>query len=171
MLYHRVEAGALSRQGGAAELALIDPIPGGTAQLAKVDALIAGGSAKVSAEIAVCRTVLVLLGRGANVRYIGLDIKKSGTLKKLTEIDILTNEEMIEIKTGDYSGKDRLSGRDKDQFVNLRNFFESKITVVDMAGVGIGPPARFVYQFTQPIHADLYRWLKDNRVTEVRTTI
>jgi hypothetical protein len=156
----------------AAERVLIAVPPGGVEELALVDELIAGGSAKVIAEVAMCRTVLELLRRGTNVSYIGLEIFKQREHKALTEIDILTPDEMIEVKSGaKYINQDRLTGDDKEQFMNLRNFFESKITVVDRARVVIRPPARFIYQFMNPIHPDLYRWLKDNRVTEVRVAI
>jgi hypothetical protein len=146
-------------------------IPGGTEQLHKLDAIVAGGGqpAKIDAELAVCRTVLALVRQGTPVTYIGLEVFKRGQTEALTEIDILTPDEMIEVKAGDYSRETKLSGRDMNQFTNMKRFFEAKYMVVDGAGRVIPPPRRFVYQFTKPISPELYRWLKTKGVTEVRT--
>jgi hypothetical protein len=113
--------------------------------------------------------VLTLIARGVTVQYIGLEVFKKGQADALSEIDVLTADEMIEVKTGDYIAESKLSGRDMDQFTSMKRFFQSKYTVVDGAGKVISPPKRWVYQFTKPISADLYAWLKDKGVTEVRT--
>jgi hypothetical protein len=154
-----------------AERATISRIAGGSAQLAKLDAIVAGGGqqAKIDAEVAVCRTVLERIARGVTVHYIGLEVFKRGQAEPLTEIDILTADEMIEVKTGNYISETKLSGRDMTQFTSLKRFFQAKYTVVDAAGNVISPPKRWVYQFTRPISSDLYTWLKDKGVTEVRT--
>jgi hypothetical protein len=150
-----------------AERAKIVAIPGGSAQLKKLDDIVAGGGqqAKVDAELAVIRTALVT----PDVKYIGLEVYKRGESAALTEIDVLTVDEMIEVKTGDYSKESKLSGRDMNQFTNVKRFFEGKITVVDVSGIVIKPPSKWVYQFTKPISTDLYNWLKSKGVTEVRT--
>jgi hypothetical protein len=152
-----------------AERAKIGAIAGGNDQLTKLDSIIAGGGqqAKIDAEIAVIRTVLTLLTQGKNVRYIGLELYKK--TEKITEIDVLTPAEMIEVKTGDYSKETKLSGRDMNQFTNHKRFFEGKIVAVDVTGTVINPPAKWVYQFTQAISKDLYDWLKSKGVSEVRT--
>jgi hypothetical protein len=132
--------------------------------------MINGGAqqAKIDAESAVIRTAFSLITQGKNVRYIGLEVYKRGESKTLTEIDILTENEMIEVKTGNYLRERKLSGRDMDQFTDQKRFFERKTVVVDVTGTVILPPARFVYQFTQPISPDLRTWLLGKGVTEVR---
>jgi hypothetical protein len=153
------------------ERATIASIAGGSKQLAKLDAIIAGGGqqAKINAEVAVIRTTLVALKQGKNVKYIGLDLYKRGESEKITEIDVLTEDEMVEVKTGDYSLETKLSGRDMNQFTNLKRFFEQKIVVVDENGKLINAPRKFVYQFTKPISKELDSWLKQKGVTEVRS--
>jgi uncharacterized membrane protein len=158
----------------AAERATISAIPGGAAQLKKLDDIIAGGGqqAKIDAETAAVRTVLAAIAQSKNVKYIGKEIYKSGEAEALSEIDILTDEEMIEVKTGDYSKETKLSGRDMNQFTTLKRFFEGKIAAVDVKGATapiIQPPKKWVYQFTNPISKELYAWLKSKGVTEVRT--
>jgi nucleoside-triphosphatase THEP1 len=119
--------------------------------------------------VAVIRTTLVALKQGKNVKYIGLDLYKRGESEKITEIDVLTEDEMVEVKTGDYSLETKLSGRDMNQFTNLKRFFEQKIVVVDENGKLINAPRKFVYQFTKPISKELDSWLKQKGVTEVRS--
>lgn len=150
-----------------AERAKIASIPGGSAQLKKFDDIVAGGgqAAKIDAELAVIKTVLVT----PNVSYVGLEVYKQGQSAALTEIDIFTPDEIVEVKTGDYSKESKLSGRDMNQFTNVKRFFEAKIVVVDAMGKIIKPPSKWVYQFTKPISSDLYDWLKSKGVTEVRT--
>jgi hypothetical protein len=157
----------------AAERATIAAIAGGPAQLTKLDDILAGGGqpAKINAETAVIRTVLAAIAQGKSVQYIGLELFRRGESAALTEIDVLTADEMIEIKSGDYSRERKLSGRDMNQFTNMKRFFERKIAVVDAAGNTINPPSKWVYQFTNPISRDLYVWLKDKGVSEVRTAV
>ena len=155
----------------AAERTTIESIAGGNKQLAKLDAIIAGSGqqSKITAELGVIRTVLVALRQGKNVKYIGLDLYKRGESEAFTEIDILTEEEMVEVKTGDYKLETKLSGRDMNQFTNLKRFFEKKIVAVDDNGKLLSPPRKFVYQFTKPISQELDSWLKQKGVTEVRS--
>jgi uncharacterized protein YicC (UPF0701 family) len=150
-------------------------IPGGPELLSTIAAMVAGGSSKVGAEIAVAKTVLSTLSTGKLVTHIGLDIfkknPKSGAIAPLSEIDVLTIDEMIEVKTGDYSKETKLSDRDMDQFANHKRLFEGKLTVVDKSGKEIAYPKKWVYQFTKPISKELYEWLKDKGVTEVRVAV
>jgi hypothetical protein len=159
-----------------AERAKIEMIPGGNKQLQKLDKILAGGGqqAKIDAEIAVIRTVLAAIDQGKNIRYIGWELYKIGEIEALREIDVLTNDEIIEVKTGDYSEARKLSDRDFKQFTEVKRFFERKISVVDVKGGTVqivAPPSKWIYQFTKPISPKLYSWLKAKGVTEVRTAI
>jgi hypothetical protein len=158
-----------------AEAATIGAIPGGINQLNKLQSMIAGKAqqSKIDAETGVIRTVLALIAQGNNIAYIGQDLWAKGDVERYTEIDILTSDEMIEVKTGDYSKERKLpGGRDMTQFTNHKRFFEGKVKLFDTKG-GIGniikPPKRWIYQFTKPISPELYAWLKEKGVTEVRT--
>nr|WP_277875247.1 DUF4157 domain-containing protein [Alkalinema sp. FACHB-956] len=156
-----------------AQRVAITAIPGGLDQLNKLDAIVAGGGqpAKINAEMAVIKAVLDTVAQGLKVQYIGLELYKRGETEALTEIDILTGNEMIEVKTGDYSKERKLSGRDQNQFTNLKRFFDKKVVVIDVYGRVIKPPTKFVYQFTLPISKDLKKWLTEKGVSDVRATV
>jgi hypothetical protein len=156
-----------------AEEALIRPIPGGMDQLARLAATVARRATpqEIAGETAPLRTALQLLGGGATLLYIGLNVRRAGDVRTRTEIDILTASEMIEVKTRDYGADDKLSGPDMTQFSRLRMIFKGTLKVVDDTGNAFRPPPRWVYQFTRPISPALYNWLKARDVTEVRTAV
>jgi len=157
----------------AVEEALIRPIPGGPEQLARLAATIARRAtpSEIEGEVAPLRTALQLLRSGTSLLYIGLEVRRRGAVEATTEIDLLTANEMIEVKTADYGAEEKLSGRDMRQFSRTRMIFKGTLKVVDNAGNEFRPPPRWVYQFTKPISAELYRWLRARDVTEIRIAI
>jgi hypothetical protein len=156
------------------EEARIRPIPGGPQQLAELARRLANPRATpqdIAGVVGGIRTALQLLGSGVAIAYFGLEVRNARTLKTVTEIDVLTADAMIEVKTADYSAVDKLSGDDMTQFARLRQIFKGTLRVLDPAGAPFVPPRRWVYQFTRPISPTLYRWLRDRDVTEVRIAV
>ncbi len=152
--------------------------PGGKELVTKLAHLQGAGSSKYQNELAEAKTALDAIKRGQNVIFFGGSVSKStgnihfGTtegIQMLTEIDVFTQEEMIEVKGGDYLDKKKLSDRDMTQFTNQKRIFEGKILLY-LNGNKIPPPKKWIYQFkAKEIDPRLKNWLLAKGVTEVRT--
>lgn len=146
-------------------------MPGEKEKLNEIADIEKGGSSKAKHEYAEVRTALDALESGQLNVKIGTHIFASiGASGNLTEIDVLTQDEMIEVKSGGkYNDAKKLSGRDYDQFLIFRDIFNGKRKVFDSHGNLIVPPKKWVYQFRMPnIDPKLKKWLLDKGVTEVR---
>lgn len=144
---------------------------GGKEKLDEIIAIEKGGSFKAKHKYAEVRTVLDALQSGQLNIKIGTHIFATiGTLGNLTEIDVLTQDEMIEVKSGGgYNDAKKLSGRDFDQFLIFRDIFNGKRKVFDRHGNLLVPPKKWIHQFREPnIDPKLKKWLLDKGVTEVR---
>ena len=87
----------------------------------------------------------------------------------LTELDVFTQEEMIEVKGGEFLNEKKLSKRSMNQFTNQKRIFEGK-TKLYLDGKEIPPPKKWIYQFkAKEIDSRLKDWLLKKGVTEVRT--
>ncbi|OVE55795.1 hypothetical protein B0E34_16400 [Chryseobacterium mucoviscidosis] len=146
-------------------------ISGGQDKLDKINLMIQGNSSKLKDEYAEVRTALDALDSGRLSVSIGVDVfLDKGGLIKFTEIDVLTEEEMIEVKNKTiFSDAKKLSGDAYDQWLKLRDIFNDKRTVYDKNGNVIIPPKKWVYQVTiDNIDPRLKKWLLSKGMTEVR---
>jgi hypothetical protein len=157
------------------EEAIISNLPGGANWMTKYHSILAGGSTKIEAEVGEARTAIdALNNRSQTIVHFGLEIFVAAKNDMKTEIDVITPDEMIEVKSGDYTDQKKLSGRDFDQFTKQKEFFQSKKPFVykDAGGniQSIKAPSKWIYQFTQPsVSLQLKNWLTERLVTEVRT--
>lgn len=146
-------------------------LPGGKEKLDKIDSMIKAGSTKVKDEYAEVRTVLDALDSGRLSVSMGIEVflDKRG-LEAFTEIDVLTEEEMIEVKNkAIFSDAKKLSGDAFDQFLKLRDIFNGKRTVYDKNGNIFIPPKKWIYQVAiNNIDPRLKKWLLSKGITEVR---
>jgi hypothetical protein len=153
------------------EKSILTKLPGGKDKLTEIVDMEKGGSSKAKNSYAEVRTALDAVNRGQLNVKIGTDIFASiGANGKLTEIDIITNDEMIEVKSGSsYNKAKKLSGSDFDQFLIFRDIFKGKRKVVDSKGNSISVPKKWVYQFRiNNVDSQLIKWLLEKDVTEVR---
>ncbi|NJM22690.1 MAG: hypothetical protein HC907_30280, partial [Richelia sp. SM1_7_0] len=154
--------------------------PGGKELVNKLKDLKTAGSSKYQNELAEAKTALDAINRRQDVVFFGGSVEKSsgnihfGTkegIEMLTELDVFTQEEMIEVKGGNYLDKRKLSDRDFRQFTNQKKIFEGKVKIY-LNGNEITPPKKWIYQFTaKEIDERLKDWLLEKGVTEVRTGI
>ena len=133
--------------------------------------MIKGGSTKLKDEYAEVRTTLDALDSGQLSVSLGVEVfLDRGGLNRFTEIDVLTEEEMIEVKNkAIFSDSKKLSGDPFEQFLKLRDIFNGKRTVYDKNGNIFIPPKKWIYQV--PINNTdprLKKWLLDKGITEVR---
>ncbi|NIF06633.1 hypothetical protein F3J23_14380 [Chryseobacterium sp. Tr-659] len=153
------------------EISKLIKLPGGKEALNEIIEIEKGGSSKAKHQYAEVRTALDALKSGQLNVKIGVDIFATiGAPGNLTEIDVLTQDEMIEVKSGDnFDNAKKLSGKAYDQFLIFRDVFYGKRKVFDIHGNLIVPPKKWIYQFRMP-HIDprLKKWLLDKGVTEVR---
>lgn len=159
-----------------AEENLVKTLPGGLEWFTTYSRILKDGSDKIAATVAEARTVIdAVNNQKKKIVHFGKEIFVAvGSEEKLkTELDVLTDDEMIEVKSGDYTDAKKLSGRDFDQFLKLQYFYTGKKKFVYKDNgkfISITPPKKWIYQFTKKsIDVRLKDWLLKQGVTEVRT--
>lgn len=152
------------------EKAIIKRIKGGEKVIDEITKLVEGKSNKLGQKVAEVRIALDAIAKGEKVIELSKDIPKVNGKGILTEIDVLTENEIIEVKTSEkYNSQDKLSGDDMTQFARLLQLAKGTIKPIDEKGNEIKLPGKLVYHFTaESISENLRKWLTDRSVI-VRT--
>lgn len=164
------------------EKSKISGLKGGSELLGKIEGLKTTQPDLYPKALNEARTVLDALARGEKVILTGGHILKSTNTvvfenlageEKITEIDVLTSSEMIEVKGGKkYKKAATLKNKENDQLKNLLDIKNGVIEIYDESGSKIDIPRKLVYQFAIPeIDMRLKNWLIRRGVDEVRTGI
>ena len=129
------------------------------------------GPAKRESAAHEAKIALAQRANGATVLAIGMELMRFegkgkarvlGTTK-LTEIDVETADEIIQVKGGDYSAKTKLEKGDMRQMTETKRYNEQMRIGPDGTKL---PPKRVVFQFTQtPVNPELIEWLESKGVT------
>ncbi|GAB5419083.1 MAG: hypothetical protein Crog4KO_05910 [Crocinitomicaceae bacterium] len=94
------------------------------------------------------KEVRVLMSLGDDIIFVGMNITSDGhkilfesdihsSIKKFTELDIVTSSEMIEIKSKGFGTKASLSGKNREQFGKHRDIRNGKENIYDEKGARI----------------------------------
>jgi hypothetical protein len=150
--------------------AIILRIPGGEKVVNELKKLVDGKSIKLEQKVMELKVGLDALARGEKVIEFSKDIPKVNGKGILTEIDVLTENEIIEVKTSEkYKLQEKLSGDDMTQFARLMALSKGTIKPIDENGNPIKLPSILAYHFTtERISDKLHTWLTSRGVI-VRT--
>ena len=145
------------------EATLLRRLPGGAALLSKLPNV---DPVKKRSLLQEGRVALDALARGECVFEISRDVFRTGKTVKglLTEIDVETENEIIQVKGGArYASASKLpGGDDMRQLTETKRYNEQHR--FDAAGNKL-PPKTVVWHFTHPpVHPDLIRWLEARQV-------
>lgn len=143
------------------QLATIRRLPGGEEWY---KALPTFSPERQAAAIEEAKAALDSIGRGETVEYVGRKVPRKSGKGMLTEIDVETATEIIQVKGGDYSKATKLSGDDLTQFNNTRIYNEQMRLGPDGAKL---PPKKVVYYFTRQPSDALVKWCEGKGI-EVR---
>ncbi|UKB82392.1 hypothetical protein LF887_15410 [Chryseobacterium sp. MEBOG06] len=148
-----------------AEIAIVVKLPGGQEVIDKMNRASSDDKFNYIAE---ARTALDALESGQE--NIVLEKKLFNSKKQLiTAIDLVSNDEMIEVKSGVLLNDEKLSGRAFTQFSRYIGFFKGSMKFFDEKGDRVMPPSKFIYQFSEPkVNDKLVKWLLEKGVTEIR---
>jgi hypothetical protein len=139
--------------------------PSGPDHLLKIQNLVAAGAGpKVDSLVEEARIALDAVRRNQPVEGIGREVYKASGAT-LTDLDVVTQDEVIQIKGGDYSGRENL-GKDKTQFLRTRDYVRNVMNKMFNPTTGAPlPPKRFVMHFTNPpVHPNLVAWIRSQGV-------
>ena len=153
------------------EIVILRKLPGGEEKYQEIKSMQAGGSTKLRESYAEVRTAIDALNRGQENIVLEKEIFNSKN-QLIGSLDVFNDNEMIEVKSGDYSDKSisKLSGRDFTQFSRNIGFFKGTMKFFDSKGNRILPPKKIIYQFrSKNVSVNLVNWLKSKGVTEVKT--
>jgi hypothetical protein len=160
----------------AEERGVVDKLDGGKEVLATYDTLdqqAKQGTISPDAEqrrkslLSEMRVALDAINRGKPIIYVGREIPKTKGKGTLTEVDVETDTEFIEVKGADYTDAKKLQGGDElTQFTRLKDYNEKWRYNPDGTRM---PPKQLVYHFTHPNPPGpkLVKWLQERNV-EVR---
>lgn len=153
--------GSLTGDLTAEQVATIRRLPGGEEWY---NSLATFSPARRAAAIEEAKAALDAMRRGQPVEYIGRTVPRRSGKGTLTEVDVETVDEIIQVKGGDYSKATKLSGDDLTQFNNTRIYNEQMRVGPD--GVKL-PPKKLVYYFTHQPNEALVKWCEGKGI-EVR---
>jgi hypothetical protein len=142
--------------------------PSGPQHLAQIATYVSTGTSagKVTSLVEEARIALDAVRRGDPVEGIGRIVTRAGG-STLTDLDVVTKTEVIQIKGGDFSTRRNL-GRDAAQFNRTKDFVKNKMKMFDPTTGTPLPPKKFVMHFTSAnVHPDLVSWVRSKGV-EVR---
>ena len=159
-----IPAGELSDN----EIAIIQKLPGGTDLLTKLPNV---DPNKQQSLIQEAKIALDAIQRGETIEAIGKPIPRTGKQTgELTEIDIETENEIIQVKGGDYSNKRKLDDEDLRQMIETKRYCERRANPIwrffDREGNELPTKAKkVVFHFTNPpVDPRLIEWLIDKDV-------
>jgi hypothetical protein len=153
-----------------AELSILQAITGGQGLIDQI----ANNASERNNFLVEARVVLDAHSRGLTNLVAGADVRTTGNVR--TEADVVSDQEFIEVKNGDYNNAKKLSGRDLTQFNAFRRHLKqqtqgSELFFVDANGntageVPVSSKWTYIFNSTKQ-NAELETWLKARGVDEV----
>lgn len=150
------------------EIAVIQKLPGGADLLSKLPNV---DPNKQKSLIQEARITLDAIQRGEPIEAIGKPIPRTGKQAgDLTEIDVETENEIIQVKGGDYSNKKKLDDEDLRQMTETKRYRERRANpqwrYFDSEGNELPTRAKkVVFHFTNPpVDPRLIQWLTNKDV-------
>lgn len=144
------------------EEAILKTLPGGPELIAK---LANSSTQKRESLFEEARVAIAAHQRGDKVEYVGRDIPRTNGNGNLTEIDVETQTEIIQVKGGNYANAKKLTDEDMQQFNNTKIYNEQMRK--DASGKKL-PPKKIIFHFSHgPVDARLIDWIQ-KKGAEVR---
>ncbi len=150
------------------EIAIIQELPGGANLISKLPNV---DPNKQKSLIQEARIALNAIQRGETIEALGKPIPRTGKQTgELTEIDIETENEIIQVKGGDYSNKKKLEDEDLRQMTETKRYRERRANpkwrYLDSEGNELLTKAKqVVFHFSNPpVDPRLIQWLIDKDV-------
>ena len=152
-------------------------IPGGAELLIQIDKLKdrndEASKRDLKGYLGEARTAFGMLDDKRGPIKIGAKLFSPASFEKTrTEIDILNESEMIEVKTSEKYGDPKTKSLESDhktQFARLAQIFKGTLKLVHEDGTPFEPPKKFIYQFSvKKVSPKVKEWLLSRGVTEVR---
>lgn len=159
-----IHAGELSDE----EITIIQKLSGGADLLTKLPNVDPNKQQSLIQEV---KIALDAIQRGETIEAIGKPIPRTGKQTgELTEIDIETENEIIQVKGGDYSNKRKLDDEDLRQMIETKRYRERRANPIwrffDREDNELPTKAKkVVFHFTNPpVDPRLIEWLIDKDV-------
>ncbi|MBD2771456.1 hypothetical protein [Iningainema tapete] len=150
------------------EIAIIQKLPGGADLLRKLPNVDPNKQKSLIQEALI---TLDAIQRGETIEAMGKPILRTGKQTgELTEIDIETENEIIQVKGGDYSNKRKLDDEDLRQMTETKRYRERRANpawrFLDYEGNELPTKAKkVIFHFTNPpVDPRLIKWLIDKDV-------
>jgi hypothetical protein len=150
------------------EIAVIQKLPGGADLLSKLPDV---NENKRKSLIQEARIALDAIQRGEPIEAIGKPIPRTGKQDgELTEIDVETENEIIQVKGGDYSKKKKLDDQDLRQMTETKRYRDRRANpkwhYFDSEGNELPTKIKkVVFHFTNPpVDSRLIEWLQGKDV-------
>jgi len=150
------------------EIKVINKLPGGTELLNKLPNV---DETKRKSLIQEARIALDAIKRGEPIEAIGKPIpRKDESQGELTEIDVETENEIIQVKGGNYSNKKKLKDQDLRQMTETKRYRDRRANpkwhYFDPQGNELPTRSKkVVFHFANPpVHPELIDWLKKKKV-------
>ncbi|MBA3338802.1 MAG: hypothetical protein H0T54_03475, partial [Geodermatophilaceae bacterium] len=157
----KVYTGRVHASGGPPpfDTAVIARLPGGQDLLNKLPTVDAD---KYDSLVMEARIALDAIKRGEPIFAVGREIPRRSGPGAFTEIDVETDNEIIQIKDGNFATDKKLSGKAMTQFSRTLEYN----TKMRFSPTGDKlPPKQVVYHFTSaPVSPDLRTWLESRGV-------
>jgi hypothetical protein len=107
------------------------------------------------------RIALDAVDRGEDVEYLNRDIPRRDGKGTLTEVDVETTNEMIQVKGGDYTDAKKLRKEDVTQWQRTKMYNEQMR--FDDKGEKL-PPKKLVFHFTGGASDAVKKWCRDRDI-------
>ena len=152
-------------------------LPGGTELLIQINKLKGrddeASKRDLKGYLGEARTAFGMLDDNRGPIQIGTKLFSPESFEKTrAEIDILTEDEMIEVKTSEKYGDPETKSLESDhktQFARQIQIFKGTLKLVYKDGTPFEPPKKFIYQFSvKKVSPKVKEWLLSRGVTEVR---